>query len=476
MNMSEDRIKEIVREVLKGVDRERPVSYAPTLSGSQAGSDGVFATMDEAVNAAHGAFLQLKKFGVEDRAKFVSAIRRTGLERKEELSRMVFEETKMGRYAHKVQKHVFAAQDTPGTEDLETRSWSGKNGLCVEEYAPFGVIGAVTPSTHPSETVISNLIMMVAGGNSVVFSPHPTAKKVSAHVVRVLNRALVSEGAPANLAVCVAEPTIQTAEEMFHHPKVAILSITGGPGVVQAAMRSNKKVVAAGPGNPPVVVDESADLKLAAEMITKSAAFDNNVLCFAEKEIFVAAKVFDRFMDEMKKAGNVRLDPDQIERLAGKAFEKKKHLHVLNRELAGRNANVIAAAIGLRIGEDVPLLFGETSNDHIFVQEEQLMPFLPVIRCRDCGEAVERALIAEHGYGHSAGIYTADMKAATAFARRANTSIFVINGGHHQGDGGPEGEGTLSFTIATPTGEAITRPRHFCRTRRIMIAGTMRFV
>jgi acyl-CoA reductase-like NAD-dependent aldehyde dehydrogenase len=318
--------------------------------------------------------------------------------------------------------------------------------------------------------------MMLAGGNSVVFSPHPTAKKVSAHVVRLLNRALVAEGAPANLAVCVADPTIQTAEEMFRHPKVAILSITGGPAVVQAAMRASKKVIAAGPGNPPVVVDETADLALAAAKITQSASFDNNVLCFAEKEIFVVETVFDRFMEEMRKAGNVRLDPGQIERLAEKAFEKKKHLRVLNRELAGRNANVIATAIGLRIGEEVPLLFGETGNDHVFVQEEQLMPFLPVIRCRGWEEAVERALVAEHGYGHSAGIYTADMKRATLFAGKANTSIFVINGGHHQGDGGPEGEGTLSFTIATPTGEAITRPRHFCRKRRIMIAGSMRFV
>jgi acyl-CoA reductase-like NAD-dependent aldehyde dehydrogenase len=348
--------------------------------------------------------------------------------------------------------------------------------LTVEEYAPYGVIGAVLPSTHPSETLINNTIMMLAAGNTVVFNAHPAAKNVSSYTLKLLNSVLVKAGAPENLITCVAEPTIETANALFRHPKTRLLVVTGGPAVVKAAMAAGKKVIAAGPGNPPVVIDETADVARAAERITVSSSFDNNVLCTAEKEVFIVESSFERFMSEMEKRGNKKLSPAQIDQLASKAFFAKGEHFVLNRDLVGRNANVLAKELGLSILESTPLLFGETKASHVFVKEEQLMPFLPIVRVKNFDEAVSCALAAEHGFGHTASVFTKDMERATEFARKANCSIFVINGGTYQGNGSADGEGNLSFTIATPTGEGVTRPRTFARIRRIATVNAMRFI
>ena len=445
-------------------------------SAPAVGSGGVFSNMNDAVEAAYQAFLKFDAFGPQKRTVLLNAIRKVVLENKETLSRMVLEETKMGRYEDKILKHIFAATNTPGVEEIEPKSWSGSNGLAIEEFAPYGVIGAVLPSTHPSETLINNSIMMLAVGNTVVFNAHPAAKNVSNFTVRLLNATIVQAGGPANLIACVENPTIETAGILFHHPKTKLLAITGGPAVVKAAMKSEKKVIAAGPGNPPVVIDETADCARAAERITVSGGFDNNVLCTAEKEIFVVESVFEKFMMEMEKRGNRKLFASQIEQLAAKAFSKKGTQSVVNRDLVGRDASVLARELGLTIPESTRLLFGETSRSHVFVVEEQLMPFMPVVRVKNFNEGVECALAAEHGFGHTASVFTKDMERATYFARKANCSIFVINGGTYQGNGGADGEGTLSFTIATPTGEAITRPHSFARMRRIVTINAMRFV
>ena len=477
MDFTEEQVSTIVRRVVEDIGQQPPISQSLSNNNLNTGNEwGVFENVNTALDATDRAFQEYQKFGIQDRKKFIDAIRKMGIERQEELSRMVFEETRMGRYEDKLLKHQVAAIETPGVEELETMAWSGKNGLALEEYAPYGIIGAITPSTHPSETMINNAIMMLAAGNTVIFCPHPSAKNVSNHTVKRINEVLKEAGAPKNLITCIQNPTLESAKEVFNHKKVRLLSITGGPAVVRAAMKTNKKVIAAGPGNPPVVIDETADLEYAAERITLSAGFDNNILCTAEKEIFVVERIFSDFMQAMQKQGNVELNTNQIEQLAQNAFEKKKYLHIVSRELVGRDANVLAKVIGLNISDEVRLLFGETRKDHVFVQEEQMMPFIPVIKVKDFEEGVQWALEAEHGYGHTASVFTRDMQRATDFAKRADCSIFVINGGTFQGDGGEQGEGILSYTIASPTGEGITRPHHFARVRRIMNVGSFRFI
>jgi acyl-CoA reductase-like NAD-dependent aldehyde dehydrogenase len=311
---------------------------------------------------------------------------------------------------------------------------------------------------------------MIAPGNAVIFNVHPAAKNVSAYAMEIFNRTIVDNGGPANLISMLREPTMEGANELFHHPQIRLIAATGGPGLVKAAFAAGKKVVAAGPGNPPVVVDVTADLDRAAREIIKGASFDNNILCIAEKEVFVVDGVFDRFMQAMANAGAVRLNAAQIEMLTAKAFGKNDKGQVfVSRDLIGKNANVLAAIAGLTLPDQVRILYGETDKNHLFVQEEQMMPFLPIVRCPSVEQAIEWSVEAEHGFGHTAMIYSNHLETITRFTRAIDTDIVVVNGPSGAGNGGYSGEGYFSHTIASPTGEGICTPRDFARVRRLAI-------
>ncbi len=486
--IDEQQIRKIVESVVAsvttgqaaapGVSAPAPAA-APvqSISASIVGDNGVFDRMEDAVAAAKKAFFEFKKYSIRDRERLISILRMVLRDHAEDFSRRVVDETGMGDYKDKILKHQNCAKNTPGTEDLVSRSWSGEKGVCLEEFAPYGVIGSVTPSTHPTPTMINNIIIMVAGGNTVVFNAHPSAKKVSAYGLQCCNKAVVAGGFPANLFTCVKNPTIETANAMFNHPDVRLLSITGGPGVVRAAMSTNKKVIAAGPGNPPVLVDETADLDKAARSVIRGATFDNNLLCIAEKEVFVVESVFDRYLDALTRAGAARIDDVALRILTEKAFlPNDKGGHTLNREMVGKSAAHLADLAKISVPEGVRMLFAVTDRNHLFVQEEQMMPLMPIVKVKDFEDGLAASLQAEHGYGHTALIHSKDMDRITRFAQVMNTTIIVANGYSNQGDGPDDGEAYMAFTIASPTGEGITAPRHFCRVRRLAIAGNLRFV
>ena len=493
--IDERQIRKIVESVVasvtstKGYDRGTAVSepdthpisvksapFVPLTAGIR-GQDGVFDRMEDAINASNRAFEHFKQFSIRDREHLISILRRVTLDHAEEFSKMIFEETGMGNVKDKILKNRNSAINSPGTEDLVSRSWTGEKGIALEEYAPFGIIGAITPSTHPVATLLNNIIIMLAGGNTVVFNPHPNAKKVSAYALQVYHKSVVAGGFPENLFTCVKNPTIESATIMFNHPDVPLLCITGGPGVVKAALSTNKKVIAAGPGNPPVLVDETADVDHAAECIIKGAAFDNNILCIGEKEVFVVESVFDRFMLAMEKAGAVKIDAVHLNLLAEKAFiPNEKGGHVLNRDLVGREATYLADLVRLNVPEGTKILFAETDRHNLFVIEEQMMPILPVVRVKDFDDGLKACVEAERGYIHTALIHSNDMKRITEFAKTMKTTITVANGYSTQGDGRDDGEAYMAFTIATPTGEGITSPRNFCTVRRLAVAGSLRFV
>ncbi len=203
----------------------------------------------------------------------------------------------------------------PGTEFLTTQAYSGDRGLAVIEHAPFGVIGAITPVTHSLPTITGNAVSMIAGGNTLVVNPHPSGRKVAAEGVKRFNQAIADDIGIDNLICVITEPTLETADGIFKHRDVSLICVTGGPAVARAALNSGKRAIVAGPGNPPVVVDETADLDRAARCIIQGAAYDNNLLCIAEKEVFVVESVFDRMLEAMQRAGAVRLNASQIERL-----------------------------------------------------------------------------------------------------------------------------------------------------------------
>jgi aldehyde dehydrogenase len=440
--------------------------------------DGVFGTIDEAARAARGAFLALSALGLTQRSAIIESMRRAMRAQAESLARLAVEESGLGRVEDKVQKNLLVTNKTPGVEDLATMAASGDHGLVLTEPAPFGVIGAITPVTNPPSTIICNAIGMVAAANTVVFNPHPSAKRVSMATVRGLNQAIVAAGGPPNVLTTVAEPTIASAGELMKHPLVRLLVVTGGPGVVQAAMNSGKRAICAGPGNPPAVVDATADIEQAGRNIVLGHSFDNNVICVDEKEAIVVDSVAEALKAAMVRAGAVLLKPGDLGRLEKVIFEKNagpRGHAVINRKFVGKNASLILQELGIPAGPEVRCVLVEVPNDHPLIWTEQMMPVLPLTRVRHVDEAIDLAVAAEGSCFHTATMHSHDLSALSKMAKKCNCSIFVKNGRAVDGLG-VAGEGFTSFTIASPTGEGMTTPRSFSRWRRCTLVDHFRIV
>jgi aldehyde dehydrogenase len=439
------------------------------------GRYGIFASVDDAVAAAADAQKKLLKLSLDDRDAIVKLVKRMAKDNSRSWGKIEYDETKIGRLDHKIEK-LEILELVPGVEYLKTSAQTGSNGVCLEEFGPFGVIGIITPVTHSVPTLSANVINMVASGNSIVCNPHPSGANCAALAVREYNKAIAQKFGIEHLVTIIQPPTLKTAEELFQHRGVQLLVVTGGPAVARAALASKKRAIVAGPGNPPVVVDETACLKNAAESIVKGAAYDNNLLCIGEKQVFAVEAIFDKLMAQMEKASAYILTPEQIEALTKKAFtwDKDNHPHVA-KELVGKDAAVLAAAAGVQVPPTTQLLIGETHFEHPFVQEEQMMPFVPFVRVKDVNEAIDKAIESEHGYRHTAIIHSRNLDTITKFGRRANVTLFVVNGASPSGLG-LGGQGHLSYSIATPTGEGITTPLTFTRYRRIMITGSLRMI
>ena len=440
--------------------------------------EGVFATVDEAVEAATLAFRNLEGSTLERRGAIVASIRRSMVESAGELARHAHHETGLGRAEDKLVKNLLVARKTSGPEVLSPQAVTGDNGLTLTEYAPYGVIGAITPTTNPNATIICNTIAMVSAGNSIVFNVHPNARECSMANIRLLNRAIGRAGGPANLVSAVANPTIESAQELMRHRGVRLLAVTGGAGVVREAMTSGKRAICAGPGNPPVVVDATADLELAGRQIVAGGSFDNNIVCTDEKEVIAVDGIVDDLLRQMERCGAYLLDAAELRRLERVIFTEQRgpgRSAIVNKEVLGKNAAVILAAAGIEVRGDPRLAVARVANDHPLVWTEQMMPVMPVTSVPDVDQAIELAKEAEHGYGHSAGMYSRDIEALSRMARVINTSIFTKNGPFFAGLG-EGGEGHTSFTIASPTGEGLTGPISFSRLRRCVLVDHFRIV
>ncbi len=439
---------------------------------------GVFQDANEACAAAHDAFQQLSAKGVAGRTRVVEIIKTLCEANAAEWGRIELEETKIGRLDHKIEK-LKGQRGIPGVEFLQPYGLSGDHGITLEEYAPFGVIGAVTPSTHSIPTMACNIISMVAAGNAAVFNPHPGAAQCAVTAARAFNEAIRHELGIENLACIIESPTLESFDALAKNEHVKLLCVTGGPGVVKAAMASGKRAVCAGPGNPPVLVDGTSCLNNAAQCVVFGAAYDNNLLCIGEKEVFVLEPFYDQFTAALEKNGAVRLNDAQVERLAKEAFvfpagQGAGCPHpVVNRNLIGRDPAVLAKVAGATMPAGTQLLFAETAADHLFVEEEQMMPFLPIVRVKTVDEGIVQAKRAEHGYKHSAIIHSHDVANMTAMAKALETTLFIKNGSCLAGLGSG-GEGYPNFSIATTTGEGICNPRTFTRVRRCVMVDKLR--
>ncbi len=482
INWTEAQIEEIVKAVIANVKTEAAPS-ATWSSTSYAGRQliGVYEKMEDAIAAAENGYRAVRAMSVAQREKLITVIRGMIREEASIMAALGVAETKMGRVDHKTAKHLLVADKTPGTEDIVSTVRTGDDGLTLTEMAPFGVVGAITPSTNPSETVLCNSMGMIAAGNGVVFNPHPGAIATSNYAVDLINRASASVGGPKVLVSSVVKPTLDTAQIMYKHPSIRLLVCTGGPGVVRAVLSSGKKAIGAGAGNPPVIVDDTADIAKAAKDIIDGCTFDNNLPCIAEKEVFVFDNVADELIAGMLKNGAYMISAAEAEKLADVVLTDVKNpktgivKKTISRDCVGRDAAVLLGKIGISVGPEIRCIICETSFEHIFVQEELMMPILPIVRVHNIDEAIELAVKAEHGNRHTAHMHSKNIDHLSRFAKAVETTIFVKNAPSYAGIGFG-GEGHATFTIAGPTGEGITSARSFTRLRRCVMADSFRII
>jgi len=469
MQVDEQKVREIIQETLQEL---------MTDGGQSATSGEAYKTMTAAISAAKAGFRAFGQVSLETRRAMIARMREALLSKIDTISELAVQETGLGRVEDKKVKNRLATEKTPGVEDIEPSAYTDDDGLTLIERAPYGVIGAITPSTNPTETVISNGIGMIAAGNAVVFNPHPSAAKCTQYAIGLLRQAIREVGGPPDIICTVSNPTIESATELMEDPDIALLCVTGGPGVVRAAMTTQKKVIAAGPGNPPVVVDETADIPKAARDIVLGASFDNNIVCTDEKEVLVVKTVADELKQEMKKHGAIELSADQTEAITRAVItnpgsEGKEG--AANKQFVGKDAAVLASLAGLQAPPETRLLICEVPEGHPLVWTEQLMPILPIVRFDTADQAIDFAVRVEHGFRHTASIHSKHIDHLSRMAKVMNCSLFVKNGSNFNGLGAG-GPGFASYTIASPTGEGFTRPRTFTRERRCALIGSFRIV
>ncbi|MBR2374744.1 MAG: aldehyde dehydrogenase EutE [Clostridia bacterium] len=483
MNWTEAQIEEVIQAVIQNLNGGVPAARN-SWDGSQYNGRkyiGVYTDMNDAIDAATAGYKAVRAMSLEEREKVITAIRELCRKEASIMASLGVSETKMGRVEHKTAKHMLVADKTPGTADIVAQVKTGDYGLTLTEMAPFGVVGSITPSTNPSETVICNSIGMIAAGNGVVFNPHPNAIATSNYAVDLVNRACAQAGGPRVLVASVVKPTLDTAQIMYKHPNIRLLVCTGGPGVVKSVLSSGKKAIGAGAGNPPVIVDDTADVRKAAKDIIDGCSFDNNLPCIAEKEVFAFKNIADELISGMLANGAYKITAEQAEKLANIVLVESKNpktgivKKTVSRDCVGRDAAVLLEKIGVRVGPEVRCIICETNFEHPFVQHELMMPILPIVRVNDIDEAIDLAVKAEHGCRHTAHMHSKNIDHLTRFARAVETTIFVKNAPSYAGIGFG-GEGHTTFTIAGPTGEGLTSARSFTRYRRCVMSDNFRII
>ncbi len=489
LSLNPDQIDQLVKSVIgrlsqgassqfpqKTTHRSTPTPLSqketPTQKASPAfSSRGVFSDIDLAVDASKKAYPAWVSLRLEHRKKIIEKLREKLRASLQWMSEEAVNETGLGRIDDKIKKNLLVIDKTPGPEILLPEVFTGDDGLALVEYASFGVLGSITPTTNCTETIINNGISILSAGNSVVFNPHPSAKGVCAKTVSVMNDVIIQNGGPENVITVLRDPTIDSAKALMKHPDIRLMVVTGGPGVVREAMLSGKKVIGAGPGNPPVVVDETADLAKAARDIISGASLDNNIVCIVEKEIIAVDAIADELSKLLQTFGAYKLSAEQTRRLEKVVIDGSYP----NKKFVGKNAGKILAEIGVPAGDELRLIFAEVPEDHPFVQIELLMPVIGFVRTPNVHAAIEMAKRVEHSYGHTAVMHSRHIGHLDKMARAINTSIFVKNAPSYAGLG-MGGEGFTSFTIASPTGEGMTTAKSFSRIRRCTLKDHYRIV
>jgi acetaldehyde dehydrogenase / alcohol dehydrogenase len=349
------------------------------------------------------------------------------------LAQMAVEETGMGVVEDKVIKNHFASEyifnkyrdeKTCGilSEDQEAGT------MTVAE--PMGVICGIIPTTNPTSTAIFKALIALKTRNGIVFSPHPRAKRCTCEAARIVLEAAVAAGAPRDIIGWIDEPTIELSNALMRHPSIKLTLATGGPAMVHAAYSSGTPAIGVGPGNTPVVIDETADLKRAVASILMSKTFDNGVVCASEQGIIAVDAIYDDLRDRFQRHCGYILNA--VERDAVRALLMVDGK--VNPAVVGQAATRIAAMAGFTVPANVQVLIGEVSaisEDEPFAHEK-LCTVLALYRAKDFEDAVDKAtqLVSLQGIGHTSVLYTdqdGQRERVNYFSARMKTSRILIN-------------------------------------------------
>ncbi|MEJ6950395.1 aldehyde dehydrogenase [Natronospora cellulosivora (SeqCode)] len=470
MAVDENKIASIVEAVLKNM-QDTPVSKNTPTASKARGGRGIFSDLETAVSIAVDAQKKLKELSKEKKKEIIKKIRKTSVDNAEKLAKMAVDLTGLGRPEDKKAKIINSATLTPGIEDIKSEVISGDDGLTLVENVPVGFVVLIAPTTHPIAQIVNHVICMVAAGNSTFICPHPRAQEATREIIRVLNDAIVEAGGPENIVVALDRVSLEEVDKVCKHEKTKMIVAAGGPAVVNMALSSGKKAIAAGPGNPPVLVDETADIAKAARDIIAGATFDNNILCIAEKEIFVVDSVADQLIRELEKNSSYILKGAEINKVTDLVTKDADHV---NPDYVGKNADLILGDAGINVSVDTRAAIMDVSFDHPLVKIEQMLPVLPLVRVNDFEDGLLKALEAEKHCGHTAMLHSNNLKRIAKFSREMDVTIAVVNGPSYAGLD-VEGDSNYTHTIAEPTFEGICTPKSFTREIRCSICGGIKF-
>ena len=471
MAIDENQIEEIVRGVVNNLVSTSGASTFKSALGSDSGN-GVFEKIGDAISAAKDAQPKLIALGREARFRIINNIKKRCLENAEKFARLTVDETGIGRYEDKITKNQVAVNFSPGPEDLDIKTYSDEVSTIIIDRSPYGLIAAITPMTNPTPGIINNAIVMISAGNSIVFLPHPAAHKCSLEAIKVIHSAIVEAGGPANLITGATESKVENVSSAFKSDDVDMITATGGPGIVRLSMKSGKKVIGAGPGNPPVIVDETADIEKAAMEIMNGASFDNNILCNEEKACICLRSISDKLLAAFSRNSTAVLNREQAEKVVNLIVKDGE----INKDYIGKDAAKILSDAGINCDPGIRLaVFVTDQESHPVIQHEQLMPVLPILLVDSIEEAMAAAVRIEHGFGHTAMIHSKDIDRITRFGQMINTTNFIVNA-RSQAMAADNAKGGTAWTIAGATGEGNTVPRSYTRERRMYVSGSMNFV
>ena len=470
MAVDENKIASIVKSVLENMEKES-LSSETEKNISKEGKRGIFSELESAVSAAVKAQNEYKEVSKEKRRELIEAVRNISVDNAERLGRMAVDITGLGRWQDKKDKIINSATLTPGLEDIKTEVLDGDQGVTLIEKVPVGFVVLIAPTTHPIAQIVNHAICMLAAGNSTFICPHPRAQEVTREIIRLINDAIEEAGGPKNLVVALDRVSLEIVETVVKHPETDMIMAAGGPAVVEMALTSGKKAIAAGPGNPPVLVDETANIAKAAEDIVNGAVFDNNILCIAEKEIFAVNSIADQLLKELEKNNFYVLKGDEINKVTELVVKDKDHA---NPDYVGKDAELILKDAGINVSGEIRGAVMDVSFDHPLVMIEQMLPVLPLVRVNSYAEGLDKSLVAEQHFGHTAMFHSNNLERIADFSRKMEVTISVINGPSYAGLD-VEGDSNYTHSIAEPTFEGICTPENYTREIRTSICGGIQF-